>query len=130
MKYLLVVFTLVSVFACKSEPKFAPEMLLGNWQGADWKVQGKSDPGRQPGQVTFFFEKTQDDALGGLYVASYGSQKEMGAYRVSDDKLYTKAQGEKIEKVVRIIRLNADTLALDMNRSGTQEELVLVARKQ
>lgn len=129
MKYALVIFTVVLAFACKSEPKFAPEMLLGNWQGVDWKVQGKSDPGRQPEQATFFFEKTQADALSGNYTAAYGSQKEMGAYRVSGDKLYTTAQGDKVEKVVRIVRLNADTLALDMNRGGTPEELVLVAKR-
>ncbi len=63
----------------------------------------------------------------GAYIAVYGDQKEKGLYKLKGNKLYTTAE-DKIEKVVRIIHISADTLVLGMNRMGQDEELVLVER--
>ncbi len=41
-------------FACKAEPKFNPELIVGTWNGVDWRVQGKSS-GRDATSVFFVF---------------------------------------------------------------------------
>ncbi|PIY31807.1 MAG: hypothetical protein COZ08_08155, partial [Bacteroidetes bacterium CG_4_10_14_3_um_filter_42_6] len=69
--------------------------------------------------VTFMFEEN------GTYAATFGTQQEAGTYRLEGDKLYTNAQGQ-VQKMVKLPRLAADTLVMDMNRSGTAETLVLV----
>lgn len=114
-------------FSCKSEPKINPELLVGTWNGIDWRVQGKSS-GRDAASVFFVFAPySGEGTVQGTYIAAYGDQKEKGDYRLKGDKLYTTAE-DKIEKVVRIVSINADTLVLGMNRMGQEEELVLVER--
>ena len=126
--FLIVTVTLSLFGACKTAPKFDPELLVGSWNGIDWRVQGKSS-GRDASAVNFVFAPFggTNTALEGSYIATYGDQKEKGAYKVEGDKLYTTAE-DKIEKVVKIIHLGADTLVLGMNRMGQEEELVLVER--
>lgn len=114
-------------FACKSAPKFDPELLVGTWNGIDWKVQGKSS-GRDASAVYFVFAPfTGEGEVAGTYIAAYGDQKEKGDYKLKGDKLYTTAE-DKIEKVVRIVHISADTLVLGMNRMGQEEELILVEK--
>ena len=125
MKYTILLLTLF--FACKSEPKINPELIVGTWNGVDWRVQGKSS-GRDAAAVFFVFAPfTGEGSVEGTYMAAYGSQKEKGSYKLKGDKLYTTAE-DKIEKVVRIVSISADTLVLGMNRMGQEEELVLVER--
>jgi len=64
----------------------------------------------------------------GTYAATFGSQNEAGTWRLEGDKLYTTAGGQ-VQKMVRLPRLSADTLVMDMNRAGTAETMVLVKRK-
>lgn len=116
------------VIACKPDVKFTPEMLLGTWNGVEWKVQGKTTTDRNASTVYFVFEAQGSDASAGRYIAAYGDQKERGAYQLKADKLYTTADENKIEKVVKVVKLTADTLVLDMNRMGTSEQLVLVEK--
>jgi hypothetical protein len=59
------------------------------------------------------------------YTAAYGEQKETGTYRLEGKKLYTTA-ADKIEKVVKIAKISSDSLTLDMNRVGQNEQLILV----
>ncbi|MEY3194611.1 MAG: hypothetical protein RIQ78_708 [Bacteroidota bacterium] len=122
---ILLFFTLL--FACATAPTFNPELLVGTWNGVDWRVQGKSS-GRDAASVSFVFTPlTGHESVEGLYMAVYGDQVEKGQYKIKEDKLYTTAE-DKIEKVVRIVHLSADTLVLGMNRMGQEEELVLVER--
>ncbi|MEZ4925999.1 MAG: lipocalin family protein [Saprospiraceae bacterium] len=126
---LVALFTCIQLFqACKSEPKFNASLLTGSWSGIDWKVKGKSS-GRDASSVNFVFAPASEDGSAGTYMASYGSQKESGNYTLDSDKLYTTAE-DNIEKVVRVIQLNRDTLILGMNRMGQEEELVLVIQQQ
>ena len=118
------ILSITLLVACKSEPKFNPELLVGTWNGIDWKVQGKSS-GRDASAVNFVFAPFTGEDASGIYMAAYGSQKESGSYKIAGDKLYTTAE-DKIEKVVRIVTVNADTLVLGMNRMGQEEELVLL----
>ena len=127
MKIPLFVLAATLLFACKSEPKINPELLVGTWNGVDWKVKGVSS-GRDAKSVFFVFAPLSGDHQNeGTYIAAYGSQKEKGSYKLKGDKLYTTAE-DKIEKVVRIVNINADTLVLGMNRMGQEEELVLVEK--
>lgn len=112
--------SLLFVFsACFLNPK--KEMLLGQWRGAAWRLKGQ-DLGRDATQVSFIF---RDDKT---YQASMGAQGESGTYWLDGVKLYTTAE-DKVQKVVKITRLTADTLIFDMNRMGQPEELVLVKVK-
>ena len=121
------VLFVITLFSCKSEPKINPELLVGTWNGIDWRVQGKSS-GRDASAVFFVFAPySGQGTVEGTYIAAYGDQKEKGDYKLKGDKLYTTAE-DKIEKVVRIVNINADTLVLGMNRMGQEEELVLVER--
>jgi hypothetical protein len=124
----LLICTFISLFfSCKEAPKFNPELLVGTWNGIDWKVKGKSS-GRDASAVYFVFAPfTGEGVVEGTYIAAYGDQKEKGSYKLTGDKLYTTAE-DKIEKVVRILNLSADTLVLGMNRMGQEEELVLIER--
>jgi Lipocalin-like domain len=127
MRFLGVICTISLFFACKSEPTFNPELIVGTWNGVDWRVQGKSS-GRDAAAVSFVFAPyTGQGSVEGAYIAVYGDQKEKGLYKLKGNKLYTTAE-DKIEKVVRIIHISADTLVLGMNRMGQDEELVLVER--
>lgn len=127
MKKLLYALPLLLI-ACKQEVKFTPDMLPGTWHGVDWTVKGKSVADRDASSVYFVFEAPGSDAAKGRYIAAYGDQKERGEFRLEGDKLYTTADENKIEKVVRVVKLTADTLVLDMNRMGASEQLVLVEK--
>jgi hypothetical protein len=125
---ILIACLFILITACKTEQKFDPELLFGTWNGIDWKVKGVSS-GRDASSVNFVFAPLGNNlALGeGSYLATYGNQKEKGSFQLKGDKLYTTAE-DKIEKVVRIVHLSADTLVLGMNRMGQDEELILIER--
>lgn len=94
--------------------------IYGTWQGVSWKVNGQESD-RSVQDVRFEFH---EDAT---YRAAYGTQQEQGTFQLKGDKLYTTG-ANKIEKVVGLSRLTADTMVMDMNRIGTPEILVLVKR--
>lgn len=96
----------------------AGKLLTGTWRGVEWRVEGNITR-RDVQSVTFLFEEN------GTYAATFGSQQEAGTWRLEGDKLYTHAEGQ-VQKMVRLPRLTADTLVMDMNRAGTAETLVLV----
>ncbi|MBK6932348.1 MAG: hypothetical protein IPH12_16415 [Saprospirales bacterium] len=94
--------------------------LYGKWTGKEWLVFGKP-AGRDAARV--FFEFTAD----GNYSAGFGDQTENGSWRTDKDKLYTTAQNRK-EIMVKILKLDAQTLLFEMNRSGRQETLELTKK--
>ncbi|HFA52030.1 MAG TPA: hypothetical protein ENJ95_23690 [Bacteroidetes bacterium] len=104
------------LFSCATEND--NQKIIGQWQGITWDVGGRAS-GRKAADVVFQFNP--DDT----YTASFGQQKEEGNFRLKGNKLYTTATG-KAEKMVRVTLRSVDTLAMDMNRVGTLEELVLV----
>jgi hypothetical protein len=115
-KWILGFALLFSLVACKEDDS-KKSLLLGKWKGAAWKVNGK-DAGRDASGVNFEFQA--DD----LYTAAYGEQREKGSFRLAGDKLYTTAEN-KIEKMVKLAVLTADSLVMDMNRAGENEQLIL-----
>lgn len=113
--FVLALLVTALFLCCKKDDNKA--LLLGQWQGVSWKVRGE-ESGRNFGAVRFEFNT--DDT----YSAAFGDQLERGTFRLSGDKLYTTGEN-KIEKMVKLSRLSADTLVMDMNRVGVSEELVL-----
>ncbi len=118
-KIILAVFLLLSLVACKEDESKKP-LLLGKWKGVSWKLNGK-ESGRDFSAVKFEFQ------AGDLYTATYGDQTEKGSFRLAGDKLYTTAEN-KIEKMVKLAVLTADSLVIDMNRAGESEELILMKK--
>ncbi len=110
--------TLLSMMLLSCGTEQSNQKIIGKWQGVSWEVQGQPS-GRNAAEVVFEFHA--DDT----YSAAFGPQKEAGAFRLVDDKLYTTARGQ-VEKMVAIRLVATDTLVMDMNRVGTAEQLVLV----
>ena len=116
MKNLFIAFfATMTLAACQQD--LDSKLLLGNWQGAEWTVNGDAGQ-RDAASVKFTFNED------GTYSASYGSQTEKGTWYIAGDKLYTHAEGQQ-EKKVRLEELSATKVVFDMNRAGTAEKLTL-----
>ena len=96
------------------------KMIIGNWSGQEWLVNGS--PSNRNVRETHF---TFDDK--GNYSYTYSGTKENGTYKVENDMLFTKP-GDQQEIMVKIKKLSDDTLIFDMNRSGQTELLTLVRK--
>lgn len=123
MKYFIVtLLSLLMLLSCQQEDK--TPLLLGTWKGASWSV-GNKDSGRNASNVRFQFNA--DDT----YSASFEGSKEKGTFRLrGDGKLFTTAEGStKIEKAVKLAKITADTIVMNMNRVGDREQLILIKVK-
>ncbi|MEO7444906.1 MAG: lipocalin family protein [Ferruginibacter sp.] len=105
-------------FLCSCNPHEKYLLIIGDWNGSEWLVDGK--PGLRNAQETHF---NFND--GGNYTFIYGSTIEKGKYKIDDNKLYTKPLGQE-EIMVNIGKLTADSLIFVMNRSGVHEILILL----
>lgn len=115
-------FALITLFfACKQEKDPNTELLLGKWIGSTWNIAGKPSD-FDASQVSFEFNAD------GTYSAGFGGQAEKGVFHLKDNKLYTTASGNKIEKMVALPKLTKDTIIMDMNRQGQAETLVLIKK--
>jgi pectate lyase len=120
-KILLSTLMLSALVGCKQDDS-KKQLLFGKWQGTAWTVAGK-DSGRDAKSVGFEFKN--DDT----YSASFGGQGEKGVFRLDGDKLYTTSEAvNKIEKMVKLSTITADTVVMDMNRVGDSEQLILVKK--
>lgn len=117
MRYLIFPILLTLFFSCKNETPINPD-LLGHWTGTEWLREGKPLDA-DASQVHFTFNAD------GTFEAKFGAQTEAGIFNMEGDKLYTKAEGQ-LRKMVKIQKLSADTLQFQMNRTGTEEVMVLV----
>jgi len=94
--------------------------IVGEWEKENWYVKQTQKPIAQ----TMHF---QFDSLG-EYSIDYGSEIEKGKYWINYGQLYTQEEGQN-EKNVQIVRLDSNTLILEMNRSGQIEVLELKKRQ-
>ena len=106
-------------FSCKNDRPVNPH-LFGTWDGVEWLRKGQPI-GQDASQVHFTF-KTD-----GTFEAAFGNQKEAGKFDLDGDKLYIIAEGQ-LKKMVKIRTLTADTLSFQMNRTGTDEVMVLIKK--
>ena len=96
------------------------QLIIGHWTGTEWLIDGKPS-GRDVAATSFSFDDKEN------YVFDYAGQKESGTYKVENDMLFTKPEGQR-EIMVKIGKLTKDSLVFDMNRSGESERLTLLRR--
>ncbi len=97
------------------------QMIIGQWTGISWDVEGKPS-GHNATATSFSFDEK------GNYSFNYAQTEEKGTYKVENNMLFTRPAGQH-EIMVRIAKLTNDSLVFDMNRGGTAELLTLL-RKQ
>ena len=97
------------------------KMIIGSWSGKEWLIN--NSPSDHNVSETHF---TFDDK--GNYTYTYSGTEEKGTYKVENDMLFTKPADQQ-EIMVKIAKLNRDTLIFDMNRSGQTELLTLLRDK-
>lgn len=118
-KQILIIALLGLIFThCKQDDKIP--LLIGEWQGVSWKVNGK-ESGRNYKAISFEFKND------GNYSTAFETQTEKGTFRLSGDKLYTTGEN-KIEKMVKLSTITTDTIVMDMNRVGEPEVLILAKK--
>lgn len=97
------------------------DLLAGDWVGVEWLSEGQASS-NDPTQAHFHFDKD------GTYSSDFGGTKEKGTYLVRGDELYTTPDGQ-LEIMVKIAKINKDSVVFDMNRSGSSETLTMVRSK-
>ena len=117
--------SLLFLVATACERPYTAEKLSGEWIGARFTQQGQ-DLKVNPQDFSFRFEPE------GRYVYKGTSNyREEGIFRIEGDRLYTtdEIDANALEKAVRMRQLDPDTLKIQMNDGGKEQELNLV-RKQ
>lgn len=94
-------------------------MIIGNWQGTEWLVNGL--PIEDGANTSFSFTEKGD------YTFTNSGNVEKGTYKVENDMLFTTPANEQ-EIMVKITRLTKDSLVFYMNRSGRPESLTLIKK--
>jgi hypothetical protein len=120
MKKIQGIWLLLIVLASCSVNTENNKLILGDWYGAEWLVDGHPS-GHNSAATHFNFNEKEE------YRFDYPGSEEKGTYKVENDMLFTKPEG-RLEIMVRIQKLTKDTLIFDMNRSGASELLTLVRK--
>jgi hypothetical protein len=113
--FLLTLFLFTSCADTKNN-----KLIIGKWKGAQWESNGKML--ERNVETTFF---TFDEK--GTYSFENNGNIEAGTYKVEVDNLFTTPKDQQ-EIMVKIIKLTADSLVFDMNRSGMAETLTLLKK--
>jgi hypothetical protein len=108
------ILCLILLLGCTSQLE---KELFGEWQLVQWL--NESTGNQREGEVRFKFSEDK------RYMAELNGIQEKGEYWVEFQNLHTVEDG-KVEKKVKILKLENDTLVLEMNRMGTLEKMVLV----
>ena len=111
---------LIIVFMTSCFQKLDEKLLLGEWHGAEWLVEGQTADYDATSALFTFDEK-------GKYSYNYAGSGETGKYHVSGNELFTTPEGG-IQMMVKIQKLTPDSLVMLMNRGGTSETLTLVKK--
>ena len=114
---LIFLFLIITFASCAD--KYSEADMHGNWSVSEWKKEST-------GKI-ISNKMDMDFKSDGQYSIDYGSKKESGKYWISGDYLHTEAEG-KSEMSVKIMNLNSDTLAIQMNRGGEMERVVLLKK--
>lgn len=100
---------------------YPSKKLIGQWECVSWTVEGK--PGTYDiGHTNFNFKELD------LYEATISGNKEKGAFYVEGDKLLTTAENS-VQIATQIEKVTQDTLILNLNRSGTAEQMIFLHKK-
>jgi uncharacterized lipoprotein NlpE involved in copper resistance len=112
---LLVFITLFALYGCTNSAD--KKNILGMWNVHKWVVPSTGQALSQ--KMVFFFTPE------GKYIVDYQTEKEFGKYWITGKTLSTVENGAS-EKTIKILRLEPDTMLLEMNRAGRIEVLTLV----
>lgn len=96
-------------------------LIIGKWQAVSWTA-GDQPSGNNASGTSFQFDST------GHYIFDYGATRQKGTYKVENNMLFTRAEGQQ-EIMVLIEKLTNDSLVFNMNRGGQAEKLSLVRAK-
>lgn len=107
---------IVFLFSCLDTKD--QKLLVGKWTGTEWLVNN-APASYNPENASFIFG---DDAR---YSFTYAGSTESGKYFLSNNELFTTPEGG-IKMMVKVVKLNDDTLVIDMNRGGQPERLTLL----
>lgn len=116
----ITVFILLFAFSACSDNK-NDKLIIGNWQGAEWLVNGKPSENNAQSTEFSFNEK-------GEYTYVNAGNTESGTYKIESDMLFTTPKGKQ-EIMVKIAKVTNDSLVFDMNRGGQSESLTLLKKK-
>ena len=113
----------LALMQCKQDDT-ARKNLNGKWKLSAWMESGRPLQ-ITPDQVQFEFMDN------GSYTCLIQDHKEAGKFRLDGKKLYTTdtLNANKIEKMVMLSNLATDTIAIEMNRQGTSEQMLLFRSK-
>ena len=117
--HFFVFFALLFAIACQKKNDKNPQ-LIGNWTGIEWLLEDKPSDINVT-QVHFEFLENGD------YKSGFGNQNDKVKWRTELDKLYTVADGKQ-EIMVKILKLDSDTLRFEMNRGGRKETMTLLKK--
>jgi hypothetical protein len=114
----MIIFVILILTACQNH-KLDNENLIGSWEVLEWKIDetGKTINNK----LDMKFESGRN------YSIDYGSKNENGEYWIAGDFLHTVEQGQA-EKKVKIIKLEPDTMEIQMNRGGHLESVLLIKK--
>ena len=113
LMFLWLTLIFVSCFDAKKQ-----KLIIGNWKGISWLVDGQPAP-YLPEHAAFIFDEN------GGYTYRFAEHVETCKYNVANNQLFTTPEGGN-RMMVKIVKLEGDTLVFDMNRSGQSELLTLV----
>jgi hypothetical protein len=120
-KLLILCFTgfILTLASCSEEKEDRHKLISGDWHGVSWIIDDTNQE-YDASRVNFSFDKD------GSYTAQLGNREEIGAYRFMGEMLYTHADGQS-EIGVKLLRLDRDTMVMQMNRGGQMESLTLAS---
>lgn len=121
LNFLRFVFVAFMLFLLGCEEPLDQTLLHGDWQADQYLASGQPKK-TDPSLISFSFDANNTYTYrGGL------SYKEAGNYRLERSVLYSTdtLSNQRIEKAVKIIRITTDSLYLEMNNGGIEEELIL-----
>lgn len=107
---------LTILMSCSNSEKY--EKISGEWECSSWISQSTGIDNCK-NNVHFNFQTDK------IYSSTLGVAIDTGNYRILNDMLYVTPNG-KVEFVVKITRLDNDTLVFLMNQAGDEEILTLV----
>jgi len=119
LRLLLTVIIIITLQSCGDTTNNT--RIIGQWQAVSWTAGGQPS-GNNASGTSFQFDST------GHYVFDYGATRQKGTYKVENNMLFTRAEGQQ-EIMVLIEKLTNDSLVFNMNRGGQAEKLSLVRVK-
>lgn len=113
-------FILGMILLASCNGKIDEKLIHGQWKGAEWLIEGQTGD-YDATSASFTFDEN------GKYAFDYAGSGESGKYHISNNELFTTPDGG-IQMMVKIEKLTADTLVMQMNRGGTAEKLTLLRK--